>query len=74
MNFGIPYKGSKSQIANWVLANLPKRKNLYDLFGGGGAITHRAFIKHNFVFYKHEISQKAIEDFAECPMPNVFFR
>lgn len=141
MNYGIPYKGSKSQIADWILANLPKRKNLYDLFGGGGAITHRAllsnkfervhyneinglkfrqacefapstalveraefhaskdikvralwsfsnnlkeyfvarelehlaFIKHNFVFYKHEISQKALEDFAEYPMPNVFF-
>ena len=48
MNYGIPYKGSKNQIADWILANLPKRKNLYDLFGGGGAITHRALLSNKF--------------------------
>ena len=37
--YGIPYMGSKSQIAEWVVGNLPYANNLYDLFGGGGAIT-----------------------------------
>ena len=34
--------GSKNQIAKWVIEHLPKKENLYDLFGGGGAITHCA--------------------------------
>lgn len=37
--YGMPYMGSKSQIAEWVVGNLPDANNLYDLFGGGGAIT-----------------------------------
>lgn len=42
MRYGMPYMGSKNQIAKWVIENLPKKENLYDLFGGGGAITHCA--------------------------------
>lgn len=34
--------GSKNQIAKWVIEHLPKKENLYDLFGGGGAVTHCA--------------------------------
>lgn len=34
--------GSKNKIAKWVIEHLPKKENLYDLFGGGGAITHCA--------------------------------
>lgn len=37
--YGMPYMGSKSQIAEWVVGKLPYANNLYDLFGGGGAIT-----------------------------------
>ena len=42
MRYGMPYMGSKNQIAKWVIEHLPKKENLYDLFGGGGAITHCA--------------------------------
>ena len=42
MRYGMPYRGSKNQIAKWVIEHLPKKENLYDLFGGGGAITHCA--------------------------------
>ena len=42
MRYGMPYMGSKNQIAKWVIEHLPKKDNLYDLFGGGGAITHCA--------------------------------
>ena len=38
-NYGLPYKGSKNSIAEWVVEQLPSADNLYDLFGGGGAIT-----------------------------------
>ena len=33
-NFGIPYKGSKSKIAEEILVKLPIGKRLVDLFGG----------------------------------------
>lgn len=34
--------GSKNQIAKWVIDHIPASDYLYDLFGGGGAITHCA--------------------------------
>lgn len=49
--YGIPYKGSKNQIAEWVVDNLPPAANLYDLFCGGCAVTHRAMIAHKYDNY-----------------------
>ena len=53
MNYGLPYMGSKNRIAKWVLENLPSADNLYDLFGGGGAITHCALLseKYKNIYY-----------------------
>jgi len=36
--------GSKSGIADWVIAHLPAGEVLYDLFAGGCAITHAALL------------------------------
>ena len=44
MRFGVPYQGSKNQIARWVIDNLPKDKILVDLFAGGCAVTHAAML------------------------------
>lgn len=38
----MPYMGSKNQIAKWVIEHIPASDYLYDIFGGGGAITHCA--------------------------------
>lgn len=53
MNYGIPYKGSKNKIAESILAQLPPAKHFYDLFGGGGAMTHCALLsgKYEVVHY-----------------------
>lgn len=48
MNYGLPYQGSKSKIADWILEKLPEAENLYDLFGGGGAITHKALLSNKY--------------------------
>ena len=48
MRYGVPYQGSKNGIAKWVVDNLPQAENLYDVFGGGGAISHRASETHKF--------------------------
>ena len=53
MNYGIPYKGSKNKIAESIIAQLPSAKHFYDLFGGGGAMTHCALLsgKYEVVHY-----------------------
>lgn len=40
MNYGLPYLGSKSKIANDIISLFPPAENFYDLFAGGCAITH----------------------------------
>ena len=42
--YGLPYQGSKSRIAEWVVSLLPPSHTLVDLFAGGGAITHCALL------------------------------
>lgn len=53
MRYGLPYQGSKSQIARKILEQLPTGKRLVDLFGGGGAISHCAVLsgKYENVLY-----------------------
>ena len=38
MRYGMPYQGSKSRIADWVVSVLPRSHTLVDLFAGGGAL------------------------------------
>lgn len=42
--YGLPYKGSKSAIADWVIDHLPPGETLIDLFCGGCAVTHAALV------------------------------
>ena len=53
INYGIPYKGSKNKIAKDIIAQLPSATHFYDLFGGGGAMTHCALLsgKYKYVHY-----------------------
>lgn len=47
-NYGLPYTGSKSKIAHWVIDNLPRGRVLIDAFAGGCAITHRALLSQKW--------------------------
>lgn len=51
MSYGLPYFGSKSSIAEWVVGYLPPAKHLYDVFAGGGAITHCAMVQNKYEDY-----------------------
>ena len=44
MRYGVPYRGSKNKIANWVVDYLPDGETLVDLFAGGCAVTHAAIL------------------------------
>lgn len=48
MKYGLPYKGSKSRVAGWVVDQLPPAPVLVDLFAGGCAITHCALLSGKF--------------------------
>ncbi|MDE5620345.1 MAG: DNA adenine methylase [Ruminococcus sp.] len=52
-NYGMPYKGSKNQIAEKIISVLPDAEYFVDLFGGGGAISHCAALsgKYKKVIY-----------------------
>ena len=49
----MPYKGSKNSIAAGIIGILPPAKHFYDIFGGGGAMTHAAALsgKYQYIHY-----------------------
>lgn len=51
--YGLPYMGSKSAIADKIIAVLPAGDRFIDLFGGGAAMTHAAALsgKYGEVIY-----------------------
>lgn len=53
MRYGLPYMGSKNKIAEKIISQLPSAEHFYDLFGGGGAISHCALLsgKYKYVHY-----------------------
>ena len=60
VRYGVPYMGSKSSIAEWVVAHLPRAKHFYDVFAGGCAVTHCAMRKNKYEFYH-------INDISDAP-------
>jgi site-specific DNA-adenine methylase len=61
MKYGIPYMGSKSDIAEKLMRLLPKSNNLYDLFGGGFAFTHAAILhKKSKNYFFNEIQSDVV--------------
>ena len=46
--YGLPYQGSKSKLAEWVLEHLPSAEHLYDVFARGCAVTHAAMLSDKF--------------------------
>lgn len=63
--FGLPYKGSKSQIGSRLIETLPSARHFYDLFGGGGAVSHLAVLsgKYDYVHY-NEINPLVYDGFC----------
>lgn len=61
MTFGLPYCGSKSSIAKWVIDTLPASETFIDLFAGGCAVTHAAMLNDKWErFIANDISGSSI--------------
>ena len=66
-NYGLPYTGSKSRIAHWVIDNLPRGRVLIDAFAGGCAITHRALLSQKWqTIIANDINGKYPQLFADA--------
>ena len=66
-NYGLPYTGSKSRIAHWVIDNLPSGRVLIDAFAGGCAITHRALLSQKWqTVIANDINGKYPQLFADA--------
>lgn len=48
MRYGMPYQGSKSRIADWIVGNLPSAPVLVDIMCGGGAVSHAALLSGKY--------------------------
>lgn len=67
MRYGLPYKGSKNGIAEWLVDELPKADIFVDLFCGGGAITHRAMLSGKYKrFIMNDIDGRLPILFKDC--------
>lgn len=67
MRYGLPYKGSKNGIAEWIVDNLPRNDVFCDLFFGGGAITHRAMLTGKYKkFIVNDLDARLPELFVDC--------
>jgi site-specific DNA-adenine methylase len=55
VTFGMPYMGNKQGIVASIAMNFPKSEHFYDLFGGGGSVTHYMMTqranRHTFFHY-----------------------
>lgn len=67
MTYGLPMMGSKSKIAEELLAVLPPAHNFVDLCFGGGALTHCAMLSGKYKhFIVNDITRYGIELFCDA--------
>lgn len=67
MRYGLPYKGSKNGIAQWIIDNMPPADTFVDLFFGGGAVTHRAMLDGKYKhFIVNDIDARLPKLFVDC--------
>lgn len=61
IQYGLPYRGSKSSIAEQIVSALPKRRIFIDGCCGGCAVTHAAVRSRKFEIYKaNDINKRLI--------------
>ena len=67
MSYGLPYKGSKNKLAPKIFELFPQKKNFYDLFCGGGAVTHYALLSNKFgKVYQNDINKDCLDLFIDA--------
>lgn len=62
MNYGLPYKGSKSKICDFLFSNFPASHTFVDVFSGGCSVTHKCILERK---YKNYIINDLAKGFSE---------
>ena len=66
--WGVPYKGSKSQIVDRLIEAIPYKgvDNFYDLFAGGCAVTHKMLLEGRYKHcYANDMDGRALRLFRD---------
>lgn len=66
--WGVPYKGSKSQIVDRLVEAIPYKgvDNFYDLFAGGCAVTHKMLLEGRYRHcYANDLDGRALRLFRD---------
>lgn len=66
--WGVPYKGSKSQIVDRLIEAIPYKgvDNFYDLFAGGCAVTHKMLLEGRYRHcYANDLDGRALRLFRD---------
>lgn len=72
MKYGLNYQGSKNAIAEELCDIFPVKTNFYDLFAGGGAVTHRMLLLGMFENYTmSDIDPRPLKLFGDCVSNNI---
>lgn len=67
MSFGVPYIGSKNLIAERLVSQFPRAEYFVDLFAGGCAMTHAAFLSGKFNnFICNDLDFRGVELFKQA--------
>lgn len=69
MGYGIPYMGSKQGIVKQLCEMFPESEHFYDLFGGGGSVTHYMMLnksKNHKYFHYNEINPLVVDVFKRA--------
>lgn len=67
MKYGMPYKGSKNKLAGNIFELFPRKKNFYDLFCGGCAMTHYGLLHGDFEnYFMNDINPACPELFMDA--------
>jgi len=67
--YGLPYQGSKQSLCDELIKIFPAADHFYDLFGGGGAVTHAMAVRRSKdfkQFHYNEIKPEIIDCFKNA--------
>lgn len=71
MRYGLPYNGSKNKLAERIVNLLPRATHLYDVFCGGGAITHCALLSGKWKCVHFSDISNSVELLRDCFEGNI---
>lgn len=66
-NYGLGYVGSKNLIVEKLVKSFPNADNFYNLFAGGGSVTHYAIVAKKYKnYYMNDLDPQPIELFKKA--------